>query len=67
MGNQYWSGYGIESGATGQTGSEVSYEQIEVVTKGTLIFETNKWSRNYMHIIEGSAGYDLGAGLFKKK
>jgi hypothetical protein len=64
IGNKYWSGYGIESGATGQTGNEVSYEQFEVVTNGNLIFETNKRSRRYMHIVEGSAGYDLGAGLF---
>ena len=67
IGNKYWSGYGIESGATGQTGNEVSYEQIEVVTNGTLTFETNKRSRNYMHIVEGSTGYDIGAGLFKEK
>jgi len=66
-GNKYWSGYGIESGATGQTGNEVSFEQVEVVTNGNLAFETNKRSRNYMHILEGSAGYDLGAGLFKEK
>jgi len=66
-GNKYWSGYGIESGATGQTGNEVSYEQVEVVTKGTLTFETNKRSRNYMHILEGSLGYDLRAGLFSDK
>ena len=67
IGNKYWSGYGIESGATGQTGNEVSYEQIEVVTNGTLTFETNKRSRNYMHIVEGSTGYNIGAGLFKEK
>ena len=67
IGNKYWSGYGIESGATGQTGNEVSYEQVEVVTNGTLTFETNKRSRNYMHIVEGSTGYDIGAGLFKEK
>ena len=41
-GNKYWSGYGIESGPTGQTGNEVSFEQVEVVTDGNLIFETNK-------------------------
>jgi len=66
-GNKYWSGYGIESGATGQTGKEVSYEQVEVIIKGILTFETNRRSRNYMHITEGSAGYGLGAGLFKEK
>jgi hypothetical protein len=64
IGNRYWSGYGVESGAIGQTGNEVSYEQDEIVTKGILTFNPNKNSRRYMHIVEGTTGYDLGAGLF---
>ena len=64
IGNKYWSGYGTESGATSQTGNEVSYEEVEVVTNGTLNFETNKRARNYMHIVGNSTGYDLRAGLF---
>lgn len=64
-GNKYWSGYGRESGPTGQTGNEVIFEQVGIVTDGNLTFETNRRSRNYMHIMEGSTGYDIGAGLFK--
>jgi len=67
IGNKYWSGYGTESGATGQTGNEVSFEQGDVVTTGFLKFETNKNSRRYMHIVKDSTGYDLGAGLFTTK
>jgi hypothetical protein len=66
-GNKYWSGYGRESGPTGQTGNEVIFEQIGIVTEGNVTFETNRRSRNYMHIVEGSVGYGLGAGLFTDK
>ena len=64
IGNKYWSGYGVASGPTGQTGDEISYEQAEIVTRGTLTFENNKRARNYMHTLKNSVGYDLGAGLF---
>jgi len=64
VGNKHFSGYGVVSGPTGPTGDEVSYELVDVVTNDNLVFETNHKSRNYMHIVEGSAGSKLGAGLF---
>ena len=66
VGNKYWSGYGTASGPTGQTSDEVNYAHVDIIAKGTLIFDANKMSRNYMHIVEGSVGYDLGAGLFMR-
>jgi hypothetical protein len=62
---KYVSGYGTASGPTGQTGEEVRFENINVLTRGTVSIETAKTARDYMHITEGSTGYNLGAGLFR--
>ncbi len=67
IGNKYFSGYGIASGPTGQTSDEVTYEHVDVITKGTLAFETDRKSRNYMHVREGSVGRNFGAGLFTRR
>lgn len=64
--NRFYSGYGVESGATGQTGSEVIFDEENVIKEGRVILEKNKKARNYLHIVEGSFGYKLGAGLFKR-
>ena len=49
--NKYYSGYGVESGPTGQTGQEVTYEEKSIVKKGEVILEKDKATRNYMHVI----------------
>ncbi|MBN2182087.1 MAG: right-handed parallel beta-helix repeat-containing protein, partial [Sedimentisphaerales bacterium] len=64
IGNKHFSGYGTAAGPTSETGDEVSYEKVEVITNGTLEFDTNQKSRNYMHITKGSVGSELGAGIF---
>jgi hypothetical protein len=64
--NKHYSGYGIESGPTGQTGPEVSFEENAVVKQGEVILERDKNSRNYLHVVEGGLGSGLGAGLFRK-
>ena len=64
--NKYYSGYGIESGPTGQTGPEVTYEEKNVIKNGQVVFEKNKGARNYLHVAPGSPGSNLGAGLFNK-
>lgn len=62
--NEHFSGYGTASGPTGQTGDEVSFEQVNVVTRGSIVLETERTARDYLHIVPGTLGSDLGAGLF---
>jgi hypothetical protein len=64
--NKYYSGYGIASGPTGQTGPEVTYEEEKVLKKGDVTLVKNENARNYLHVAEGTFGSELGAGLFKK-
>jgi len=64
--NKYYSGYGIESGPTGQTGPEVTYEEKNVIREGQVVLVKDKRARNYLHVVEGTFGDDLGAGLFRQ-
>ena len=64
--NKHYCGYGVASGATGQTGPEVTYDEENVIKEGKVILERNKKARNYLHVVEGSSGSNLGAGLFYK-
>ena len=64
--NKNYSGYGIESGPTGRTGPEVTYEEKNVIKEGELVLEKNKAAKNYLHVVEGTFGSELGAGLFRK-
>ena len=65
--NKYYSGYGVESGPTGQTGPEILYDEQNVIKEGQVILESSKTARNYLHVVPGALGSDLGAGLFKKR
>ncbi len=65
--NKHFSGYGIESGATGQTGPEVSYIKNRLVEEGKIILEQNKTSRDYLHVFSNTLGSEIGAGLFIRK
>jgi hypothetical protein len=64
--NKYYSGYGVESGPTGQTGPEVTYEQENIIRNGKVVLEKDKRARNYLHVAKDSLGSELGAGLFTK-
>ena len=66
IGNKYWSGYGVASGPTGQTGPEVIYKEKNVTKEGQVVLVKDKTTRNYLHVVPGTLGSDLGAGLFKK-
>lgn len=66
VGNKHWSGYGVASGPTGQTGSEVIYKEKNVAKEGQVVLVKDKTTRNYLHVVPGTLGSDLGAGLFKK-
>jgi len=64
--NRYYSGYGIESGPTGQTGPEVIYNEENIKKEGRVVLVKDKKARDYLHVVEGSFGSELGAGLFRK-
>lgn len=64
IGNKYFSGYGTAAGPTGRTGEEITFEENDIIKEGTVHFESNKTSRLYMHIIPGTLGSELNAGLF---
>jgi hypothetical protein len=63
-GNKNHSGYGVESGPTGLTGPEVIYEETNISKKGLVVFVKDKRKRNYLHVLPGTLGSGLGAGLF---
>jgi len=63
---RYYSGYGIESGPTGQTGPEVTFEENNIVKQGQIILERDKNARKYLHVVKDGLGTNLSAGLFKK-
>ena len=64
--NRYYSGYGIESGPTGQTGLEVTFDENNVIKQGEVILERDKNAKNHMHVVEVGLGNNLRAGLFRK-
>ncbi len=65
--NKNYSGYGVESGPTGLTGAEVTYEERNIIKQGAIALEKDKKARNYLHPVAGSPGSNLGAGLFSKQ
>ena len=65
--NKYYSGYGTAAGPGGRTGADVTYDEKNVIREDDVVLEKNKRARNYLHVIKGSSGSELGAGLFKKK
>jgi hypothetical protein len=64
---RHYSGYGVESGATGPTGPEVTYEERNVIRQGQVVLERDRRSRSHLHVVPGTSGSDLGAGLFRQK
>ncbi len=64
--NEFFSGYGIETGATGQTGSEVAFNEINIMKSGHIEQNKDKTSNYYLHVTQGTFGNELGAGLFTK-
>jgi hypothetical protein len=64
--NKQYSGYAVESGATGITGPEVRFQEEGVVKAAKVVLETDRGATNYLHLVRGSPGADLGAGLFTK-
>jgi hypothetical protein len=64
--NRFYSGYGVETGPVAQTGPEVEYLETNTAKTGRVLLDYDKNSRNFLHIITGTFGHDIGAGLFKK-
>lgn len=63
-GNKNYSGYGVETGATGPTGPEIRFDEERVVKAGNVALEQKRESKNYLHVVSGTPGSELGAGLF---
>jgi hypothetical protein len=64
--NKYYSGQGGAGGPWHQTGSEVTFDERNVVKKGEIQLEKNKKIRNYLHPVPGTLAGKLAAGLFTK-
>lgn len=76
---KYYSGYGNAYELFGQTGPEISYIEENIIKQGKVKlheadeeFDVGKslgkdWPREYLHVVPGTLGSDLGAGLFKSK
>ncbi len=64
--NKQYSGYAVESGATGITGPEIRFDEQGVVKAGKVVLERERGARNYLHVMRGAPGAELGAGLFTK-
>jgi len=62
--NRHDSGYGVESGPTGETGDEIQFDERNVIKSGEIVFELDPNKRNYLHVVDKTFGSSLGAGLF---
>jgi hypothetical protein len=69
-----YSGYGTASELSGPTGPEVTFDEVNVTKQGTVTLKKceipkNRRSadlpRDYLHIVPGTVGYEIGAGIFK--
>jgi hypothetical protein len=69
-----YSAYGTASELSGPTGPEVTFDEVNITKQGTVTLRKceipkNRRStdlpRDYLHIVPGTPGSDLGAGLFK--
>ncbi len=65
-GNKNHSGYGVEMGPTSLTGPEVTYDEDNILMRGSVAIESDKRKRNYLHVVSGTPGEEVGAGLFTK-
>lgn len=73
--NKYDSGFGTASAIDGQAGPEVTFDERNVIRTGSIQLERALVTpealsvvrpRRYLHVIPGTPGSDLGAGLFTK-
>lgn len=64
--NKNYSGQGGPGGPWRRTGPEVAFDEENVVKQGQIQLEKNKKIRNYLHVVPGTLGSNIGAGLFTK-
>jgi hypothetical protein len=64
--NKHYSGYGTATGPNGQTGSEVTFDEKNVIKEGNILLVKDEKDKNYLHVTPDSLGSELGAGLFCK-
>jgi hypothetical protein len=64
---RHYSGYGVDSGATGPTDPEITYEEHNVIRQGRVILETDQRSQSCLYVASDTLGSHLGAGRFRPK
>lgn len=73
---EHYSGYGTANKLSGPSGPEVEYEENNIIKKGKVTLQKDEISpsmlttdmpKNYLHIVPGTLGSDLCAGLFKSE
>lgn len=67
--NKYYSGECGANWELNQTGPDIVFEEKNVIKQGEVILETGKGidleiPNNFLHVMPGTLGNDLGAGLF---
>ena len=72
---EHYSGYGTSVGINGKAGHEISYDENNIKKKGKVELVkitlpgdqlSSDLPRDYLHVVPGTLGRELGAGLFKK-
>ena len=63
---KFFSGSGEAFGPFQATPEDIVFFKERVVEEGKVILERRKDVRNYLHVVPGTLGSDMGAGLFRK-
>ena len=63
---EYYSGCGAAFGPFRETGDEVGFSEENVVRHSQIVLNHDGQSNNYLHVIDGKPGSELGAGLLKQ-
>jgi hypothetical protein len=61
--NKFYSG-GFGPAGTNPSGPEITFDEKYLIKKGKVTLEKNPNSREYLHVVPGTPGRNLGAGLF---
>ena len=63
---EFESGYGAAFGPFRKSGAEVTFAEERVIRKGHIALQQDRTKRDYLHVLPGTLGSELSAGLFKR-
>ena len=66
-GCEYYSGCGAAFGPFQETDDEVSFSEENVVRHSRIVLNHDRQSNDYLHVVAGKPGSELGAGLLKQE